>query len=112
MPALFVMMEMDAARDARLGLETGNISRDEVLAGAVEHLAEREDRRQDRRRGMPAQGIADIVEIERMRRGAVDERRIERRRPVVAAENETFAARLPEPEHAGGNPGAGLAGAS
>src|SRR5438067_3460037 len=110
------MMKMDAARDARLGLETGDIGRNEIAAPhwffwTVEHLAERKDRRQDRRRGMAAKRVADIVEIERMRRGAVDQRGVERCGPLTAAENETFAARLPEPEHPGGDPRAGLAGA-
>src|SRR5947207_15974499 len=113
MPALFVMMEMDTARDPRLGLEPGGIGRNEIAAanrfcGAVNDLAERKDRRQDRRRGMAAKRVADIVEIENMGRGAVDERRIERRCPPVAAENQTFAARLAEPEHPGGDAGARL----
>src|SRR5438874_13779284 len=87
---LFVMMEMHTARDARLGLETRDIPRDEIAAPhwffwTVNDLAERKDRRQDRRRGMTAEGIADIVEIERVRRGAVDQRGVERRRPPVAA---------------------------
>src|SRR5579864_8844312 len=86
-PALFVMMEMDAAGDPRLGLEAGDIGRDEGLAVAILLVREREDRRQDRRRGMPAQRVADIVEIERMRGGTVDQRRIERAGAAVAAEN-------------------------
>ena len=110
------MMEMHAARDPRLGLEPDDIRGDEIAAPhwffwTVEHLAERKDRRQDRRRGMAAKRVADIVEIESMGRGAVDERRIERCGPLTAAENETFAARFAEPEHPGGDPRAGLAGA-
>src|SRR5438552_8238708 len=110
------MMEMHAARDPRLGLEPDDIRGDEIAAPhwffwTVEHLAERKDRRQDRRRGMAAKRVADIVEIERVRRGAVDQRGVERRCPPVAAENETFAARLPETEHPGGDAGARLGGA-
>src|SRR5438477_3526940 len=116
MPALFVMMEMDTARDPRLGLEPGDIGRNEIAAanrffGAVNDLAERKDRRQDWRRGMAAKRVADIVEIERMRRGAIYERCIERCGPLTAAENETFAARLAETEHPGGDAGAGFGGA-
>src|SRR5438045_6173619 len=110
------MMEMHTARDARLGLETRDIPRDEIAAPhwffwTVNDLAERKDRRQDRRRGMTAEGIADIVEIERVRRGAVDQRGVERRRPPVAAEDQAFAARLPKTEHPGGDAGAGFGGA-
>ena len=79
-PALFVMVEMHAAGDPRLGLEPGDIGGDEGGAGAVAAVGEREQRRQDRRRRVAAQRIADIVEIERMRRGAVDQRGVERRR--------------------------------
>src|SRR5437868_11509193 len=98
------MMEMDPARDPRLGLETRDIGRDKIPAATVKHFPKREQGRQDRRRGMAAKRVADIVEIESMGRGAVDERRIERCGPLAAAENETFAARLAEPEHPGGDP--------
>src|SRR5947207_808263 len=103
------MMEMDAARDPRLGLETRDIGRDEIAAATVKHFPKREQGRQDRRRGMAAKRVADIVKIERMRRGAVDERRIERCGPLTAAENETFAAGFAESEHPGGDPRAGVA---
>src|SRR5205085_3336262 len=93
-PALFVMMEMDPARDPRLGLETRDIGRDKIPAATVKHFPKREQGRQDRRRRMAAKRVADIVEIESMRRGAVDERRIERCGPLTAAENQTFAARF------------------
>ena len=60
---------------------------------------------------MAAKRVADIVEIERVRRGAVDQRGVERRRPPVAAEDQAFAARLPKPEHPAGDAGARLGGA-
>ena len=91
-PALLVMMVMHAAADPRLGLEPGDIGGDEGAAGAVERLAEREQRRQDRRRRVAAQRVADIVEIERVRRGAVDQRGVERRGAAVAAEDQALAA--------------------
>src|SRR5579859_2792913 len=77
-PALFVMVEMDAAGDPRLGLEAGDIGGDKGAAVAIPLVGESEDRRQDRRRRVSAQRVADIVEIERMRSGTVDQRRIER----------------------------------
>src|SRR6266851_9061134 len=92
MPALFVMMEVDAAGDPRLGLEPGDIGGDEGAAAAVERLAEREQGRQYRRRRVAAQRVADIVEIERMRRRAVDQRGVERRGAAVAAEDQALAA--------------------
>ena len=42
---------------------------------------------------MPAQGIVAVVEIERVRRGAVDQRRVERARAVGAAEHKACARR-------------------
>ena len=82
------MMEMDAARDPRLGLEPGDIGGDERLSVAILAVGQREDRRQDRRRGVAAQRIADVIEIERVRRGAVDQRRVERAGAAIAAEDE------------------------
>ena len=38
-PALFVMVQIDAAADAGLGLEPGDIGGDEIAPGAVERLA-------------------------------------------------------------------------
>jgi hypothetical protein len=92
-PALFVMVIVDAAADPRLRLEPGDISGDEIAAAAILRLGHRKDRRQDRRRGVPAQRIADIVEIERVRRGAVDERRVERAGAPVAAKDQAGARR-------------------
>ena len=45
-PALVVVMEIDGARDARLGLEAGDISGDEVASGDGARIGEREQRRQ------------------------------------------------------------------
>src|ERR1700722_7946446 len=92
-PAFFVMVEMDAARDPRLGLEPRDIGGDEGGSGAVFGLSEREQRRQDRRRGVAAERIADVVEIERMRRRAVDQRRVEWARAQVAPEDQAVAIR-------------------
>jgi len=108
-PALFVMVKIDAAGDPRLGLEAGDVGADEILSAAVEHLTEREQRRDQRRRGVPAHRVADIVEIERVRRGAVDQRGVERRCPAVAAEDQACAAA--GADHAGDDRGTRLAGA-
>src|ERR1700723_981156 len=92
-PAFFVMVEMDAARDPRLGLEPGDIGGDEGGSRAVFGLGEREQGRENRRRGVAAQRIADIVEIEGMRRGTVDQRRVEWAGAPVAAEDQAVAMR-------------------
>ena len=93
MPALLVVMEVDAARDARLGLPARDIGGDERPPVHRARLRQREQRRQDRRRWMAAQRVAAIVEIERMRRGAVDQRRIQRCHALVGAEHQTRTVR-------------------
>ena len=93
MPALVVVVKVDAERDLALGFEAGDIGRDEVAAAGAGLSREREQRRQDRRRRMAAQGVVAVVEVERVRGGAVDQRRIERVGAVGGAEHEARAAR-------------------
>ena len=92
-PALLVMMEVDAARDARLGLPARDIGGDERPPVHRARLRQSEQRRQDRRRWVSAKRVAAIVEIQRMRRGAVDQRRIQRCHALVGAEHQTRAVR-------------------
>src|SRR5262249_37800956 len=86
------MMKMNAAGDPGLGLKAGDIGGDEIAARAVEDFAERKQCRQYRRRRMAAERIADIVKIERMRGGAVDQRGVEGRRATGGAKDQAVAA--------------------
>ena len=71
--------------------QPGNISGDERPPVDRASLGQREQRRQDRRRRMSAQRVAAIVEVERVRRGAVDQRRIQRCHALIGAEHEARA---------------------
>src|SRR4051794_22475708 len=97
MPALFVMMEMHAAANPRLGLEAGDIGGDESSAVTVEGLGERKKRREDRRRRMPPPRGADIVENARTRGGAVDRRGIEGRAARIRPEDQPLTANIRGP---------------
>ena len=88
-PAVRVVIEVHAQRELALGLEAGDVGGDEIAAARADVVREREQRRQDRRRRMAADRVVAVVEIERVRGGAVHERGVERadaRR--VAAEHE------------------------
>src|SRR5208282_5852536 len=87
-PAVRVMVEIDAERDLAFGFEAGDIRGDEVTAACASLLRQREERGQDRRRGMAAERVVAVVEIERVRRGAVDERGIEHAQALAAAERQ------------------------
>ena len=89
MPALGVVVHVHAAGHAGLGLEPGDISFDEIAPGHINLLAERQGRRYDGGGRMPAEGIVAIIEIECVRRGAVDQGRIERIGAACAAPNQT-----------------------
>src|SRR5262249_54946756 len=75
MPALGVVMEVDAQRKLALGLKARDIGRDEGSSVDRPPGGKRKKSWQDRCRRMPAQGVVAVVEVERMRRGAVDQRR-------------------------------------
>jgi hypothetical protein len=83
MPAFLIVMEVDRARELALGLDAGRIGGDEGLTGIAGR--ERPQRRQDRRRRMAAERVAAIVEIERVRRRAVDERSVRVTTAVVSS---------------------------
>ena len=97
MPALLVVMEVDAARDPRLRLPPGDVRGNERAPIDRARLRQREQRRQYRRRWMSAQRVAAIVEVERVRRGAVDQRGIQRRHTLRRAEHQARAARRGHP---------------
>src|SRR5580704_19711636 len=109
MPAFLVMMVMDTAADPRFGLEPGDIGGNEVRASTLLGLGDCEQSRQDRCRGMAAQRVADIIKIERVRRGAVDQRSVERDGAAVAAKNKARTGRATQGR--GNDPRAILAGA-
>ena len=73
------MVEVDAARDAGFGFPPGDVSSDESATIDRACLRQGEQRRQDRRGWMSTQRVAAIVEVECVRGGTVDQRRIERR---------------------------------
>ena len=66
--------------DAAERLVAGDESGDHRLAVGALRLAQRQQHRQDRHAGMAAHGHVDVVEVERVRSGAVDQRRQLRRR--------------------------------
>src|SRR3981189_34188 len=78
MPALVVMVEVDSAREPDLDLDPDHIGGNDILAGTAAVLGKRQQRRYQRHRMMTAHDAAEIVEIERVRRGAVDQRGVER----------------------------------
>ena len=74
MPALHVVVEMHGERDLGLDLEPCHVCREKIAAAGARFVCEREEGGEDRHRGMPAKRVVAVVEIERMRRRAVDER--------------------------------------
>src|SRR5262249_58844061 len=90
-PTLCVVVEVDTKRKLALGLEARDIRRDEGSSVDRPLVGERKKSWQDRRRRMPAQGVVAVVEVERMRRGAVDQRRVEHARAVGGTEHEACA---------------------
>jgi hypothetical protein len=91
-PALVVVVEIDAEPKLALGLEARDIGRDEGTPVDRPVVGERKKGRQNRCRRMPAQGVVAVVEVERVRGGAVDQRGVERARAVGGAEHEAACA--------------------
>src|SRR6516164_7177709 len=71
-PALVVVVEVDTKRKLALGLKARDIGRDKGSSVDRPLVGERKKSWQDRCRWMPAQGVVAVVEIECMRRSAVD----------------------------------------
>ena len=88
-PALLVVLEMDRAGDSGLDLVAGDVGGDRVTAVGSEHLAERNDRRNEHGRRVPAQCRAHVVVVERVRGDAVDQDCIQYGSPPVRPEDET-----------------------
>ena len=95
MPALFVMMEIDAARDARLGFETGDKAAMNARPSTPRVSASANSAGRIGADGWPPSVLLTIVEVQRVRRGAVDQRRIQRRRRCGGAEDQARAAGRP-----------------
>jgi hypothetical protein len=87
MPALHVMMKVHAERDLGLRLEACDVCRDEFAPARADFIGEREQRGQHGRRRVAAERVVAVVEIERVRRGAVDYGSVERAHAAVGAEN-------------------------
>ena len=85
-PAFVVVMEIHRACETGFALDAGGVSSQERLSGVAG--ADRPQGRQDRRRRMAADRIVAIVEIERMRRDAVDERGAEHIEMFAAPEDQ------------------------
>ena len=93
MPALLVVMEIDTASDARLGLPSRDVGGNERAPIDRTRFRESKQGRQDRCRRMAAQRVAAVIEIQRVRRGAIDQRRIQRCHALFGAKYQAWAAR-------------------
>ncbi len=91
MPALLVMVEIDAAGDPGFRFPAGDIGGDEIAAVAAARFRQGKQRRQDRSRGVATQRVAAIVIIQRMGGGAVDRCRIHRTDPMRGPEYHAWA---------------------
>ena len=72
MPALVVMMEVHRAAETDLGLDADDIRQHELFAAAAAIFRKCDKHRNERDRLMATKHAAEIVIIERVRRGAVD----------------------------------------
>ena len=86
------MMEIDAAGNARLGLEAGNVGREKVPPGSLLHAGQGKQCRQHGRRRVATHAVATIVEVERVRGRAVDQCGIERGNRALGAKQQCGAA--------------------
>src|SRR5262249_59909256 len=98
-PALGVVMEVDAEPELALGLEAGDEGGDEGAARSLALVGEREEGRQDRRRRVTAQRVVHVVEVERVGGNAVGKRGIERAGALGGAEHEARPAGAGEAAH-------------
>ncbi len=106
MPAFVVMMEVDGARDARFGLVSRHIGGNKVAPADRRRVGQSEQTRQDRRRGVATERIAAIIEVERMRGGAVHQGCMEHRQASLGPKDQ---GRAGGPGHAQCDPCTGLA---
>ena len=87
-PAVRVVIEVHAQPELALGLEAGDVGGDEIAAARAGVVGERDQRRQDGRGRMAADRVVAVVEIERVRGGAVHQRGVERADTRRGAEHE------------------------
>src|SRR5262249_25457586 len=92
------------------GLEARDVGLDDLPAARAQRLAQREDRRQDRRGGLAHHREA-VIEIERVRGHAVGQGRGERGRPKALPPNAGLLGRALSARDLGGDPGAFVAAA-
>ena len=78
MPAFFIVMEVDPSPDLRFDFEPGNVCRQHIASGRIAFFSDCQQRRQDRRRRMAAEIIGAVVEVQHIRRHAIDERSVQR----------------------------------
>ena len=87
-PPFVVMMKIDRTRQAHLGLDADDVSRQRPPARNLQLLAERKDRRRHGCRVVPTQHARDIVVVQRVRGRAVDQGRVQGARAMAGAEHE------------------------
>src|SRR5581483_707691 len=90
-PALVVVMIVDGARQPDLGLHADEIGRQQLLAARSALLAQREQRGDQRHRLVAAENAAEIVVVEGVGGGAVDEGGIQRAGAAVGAEDQRLS---------------------
>ena len=86
-PAAIGELSPEDAAEARLDLEAGDEGRQRLGAGQVPPLAERQHHGRDGRRAVDDGRQVRVVEIERVRLGAVGERGVERARAQAAPDH-------------------------
>ena len=85
MPAFAVVVHIHRTADARLRFKAGDVGEQQCWAAGAERFAQRDDCRQNRRRGMAADGVVDVVIVECVAGGAVDQGCIEGARAARGA---------------------------
>ena len=89
MPALVVVMKLDRTCKPDLDFDPDYVGGDDIFAGAAALLRQRQQHGNQRHRMMAAHHAAEIVEIERVGRRTVDQRRIKRAGAPRRAEDES-----------------------
>jgi hypothetical protein len=108
-PTLVVVVEVDGAGQADLGLDAEHVGLDELRAGEAALLGDRQKGRDEGSGLVTAHRLAEIVVVQRVRRRTVEEGGIERRGLALCAEQ---GARPRRPGDAGGTEQVGGAGST
>ena len=87
MPAARVLIKIHAHRNLAFDLKAGDVGGEQIAAAGADFIGQCKQCRQDRRRRVSAQRVVAVVEVERMRRGAVDQRGVEHADFFVGAEH-------------------------